>query len=244
MAAAHGHILIVEDDNTNRMMLGYGLAAEGHSHAEAANGREALERLRAEAFDVVLLDIVMPELDGYEVLSHMKHDASLRDIPVIVISAADDIASIVKCIEMGAEDYLPKPFDPVLLRARLGASLEKKRLRDQEIEYLRNVHHVIDAAAAVESGAFELDSLDGVAQRGDALGNLARVFQRMAREVYSREQRLRQQIAELRIELDTSRVARQVQEITETDYFKELEQRADELRMKADESEQADMGNG
>src|SRR5438874_1680129 len=91
-----------------------------------------LEKVRTGAFDVVLLDILMPEVDGYEVLRQVKSDAALRDVPVIMISALDEIASVVRCIEMGAEDYLPKPFDPVLLRARIGACVEKKRLRDRE----------------------------------------------------------------------------------------------------------------
>jgi DNA-binding response OmpR family regulator len=107
--------------------------------------------VQTQNFDLLLLDIMMPELNGYEVLRHLKADSHLRDIPVIMISALDDMDSIVRCIKLGAEDHLPKPFDPVLLRARIGASLEKKRLRDQEIEYLHNVDHVIAAAAAVEA---------------------------------------------------------------------------------------------
>jgi adenylate cyclase len=95
--------------------------------------------IRAQSFDLVLLDIVMPEMDGYQVLERMKRDSSLRDIPVIVISALDEMESVIKCIKMGAEDYLPKPFDPVLLRARIEACLEKKRLRDQEQAYLEQL---------------------------------------------------------------------------------------------------------
>ena len=90
----------------------------------------------AEDFDLVLLDILMPDINGYQVLEQMKSDPELRHIPVIMISALDEIDSVVRCIEIGAEDYLSKPFDPVLLKARLGASLEKKRLRDREVVYL------------------------------------------------------------------------------------------------------------
>jgi CheY-like chemotaxis protein len=237
MTGYPGHMLIVDDDSTNRMMLSFGLQAEGHTFATADNGRQALEQLRRETFDVVLLDIIMPEMDGYQVLAQMKSDPLWRDIPVIMISALDEIESVVKCIEMGAEDYLPKPFDPVLLRARIGASLEKKRLRDQEVQYLQNVAHVIDAAAAVESGDFKPESLDSVAARGDALGQLARTFQRMAREVYEREQRLRRQIEVLRIEIDEQKTARQVAEITETEYFQNLEAKADQLRQSMSTSE-------
>jgi DNA-binding response OmpR family regulator len=141
----------------------------------------------------------------------------------------------VRCIELGAEDYLPKPFDPVLLRARIGACLEKKRLRDQEIEYLRNVDRVTAAAAAVEAGKFDVATIEGVAQRSDELGQLARVFGRMAREVHAREQRLKQEVRQLRIEIDETRTARQVAEITETDYFQDLQKQVDKLRFRADD---------
>ncbi len=184
-------------------------------------------------FDLVLLDVMMPEMDGYEVLEHMKADARMRDIPVIVISGLDEMDSIVRCIELGAEDYLPKPFNSTLLRARINAGLEKKRLRDQEVEYLRHVARLTDAAATVETGTFDPTSLEEIGGRPDALGRLARVFQRMAREVHAREQRLTQQVYELRIEIDRTRAASQVAEITETDYFRDLQQRAGALRAKA-----------
>ncbi|MDQ4077812.1 MAG: response regulator [Chloroflexota bacterium] len=137
VAEGNGHILVVDDNRLNRLKLSRGLEQQGHAVALAENGHQALEMLRDEPFDVVLLDIIMPEMDGYEVLSQIKSDIALRDIPVIVISALDEMESVVRCIEMGAEDYLPKPFDPVLLKARLKTSLEKKKLRDLERAYLR-----------------------------------------------------------------------------------------------------------
>ena len=225
-----GHILIVDDNRLNRLKLAHGLRQEGHTSSEAEDGRQALEMIQTQRFDLVLLDIVMPELDGYQVLEQMKGDNQLRDIPVIVVSALDEMDSIVKGIKMGAEDYLPKPFDPVLLKARISACLEKKRLRDQELEYLRQVACLTDAAAAVEVGTFDLGGLAEVAQRPDELGQLARVFESMARQVYAREQRLKQQLHELRIEIDEAKKARQVAEITETDYFRELSQKAQRLR--------------
>jgi two-component system cell cycle response regulator len=236
MTGEQGHILVVDDHRTTRLKLSLGLKQQGHTVGEAENGVLALEKLRSEAFDLVLLDIIMPEMDGYQVLEQMKEDKTLRDVPVIVISAQDDLESVVKGIELGAEDYLPKTFDPVLLRARIGACLEKKRLRDQEVEYLRNVALVTDAAAAVETETFDLNALAAVAARTDALGQLARVFSRMAREVYAREQRLKQQVQQLRIELDEARQARQVAEITETDYFQQLQARAHDLRQIIDGS--------
>ncbi len=136
MTEQRGHILVVDDNAVNRLTLARSLEMQGHTVTLAEGGQQALEMVRAESYDVVLLDIVMPDIDGFQVLEHMKADQSLRDIPVIVISALDDVESAVRCIDMGAEDYLPKPFDPVLLRARLRASLQKKKLRDLEVAYL------------------------------------------------------------------------------------------------------------
>jgi DNA-binding response OmpR family regulator len=228
--ADRGHLLVVDDNEMNRDTLSRHLERQGHTVIVAENGRQALEMVQTHPFDLVLLDVMMPEMNGYQVLRCLKGDDTWRDIPVIMISALDEMDSVVRCIEMGAEDYLPKPFDPVLLRARISASLEKKRLRDQEVEYLRNVARVTAAAAAVEAGEFEPESLADVARRTDGLGRLVRVFQSMAREVYAREQRLRQQVQELRIELSEARQARQVAEITETDYFRQLQAEAQSLR--------------
>jgi DNA-binding response OmpR family regulator len=225
-----GKLLVVDDNALNRDLLARHLQREGHTVSLAEDGRRALVMIQAEPFDLVLLDLMMPEMNGYEVLQHLKRDVARRDIPVIIISALDELDSVVRCLEAGAEDYLPKPFNPVLLRARIGASLEKKRLRDAEVEYLRNVAVVTDAAGAVEAGTFTPEDLAGVSARRDALGQLARVFQRMAAEVYAREQRLKQQVQQLRIELDEARQAHQVAEITESDYFQQLQATAADLR--------------
>ncbi len=134
-----GSILVVDDDEGNRMMLSRRLQRLGFQTTVAENGRSALEKLKGARFDLMLLDIQMPELNGHEVLGCLKADPALRDIPVIVLSASDETERVARCIEMGAEDYLPKPFDPVLLQARIGASLEKKRLRDREVSHLRQI---------------------------------------------------------------------------------------------------------
>jgi DNA-binding response OmpR family regulator len=225
-------ILVVDDDLINRMMLSYGVEQEGHAATVAEDGRQALEMLHDEAFDLVLLDLLMPEMDGFEVLERMKADAVLRNIPVIMISALDEIDSVVRCIEMGAEDYLPKPFNPVLLKARVDACVAKKRWRDQEVLYLQQVDRLTAAAAAIEARMFDPSSMDEVAARDDELGQLARVFQRMAREVYAREEQLRQQVQQLRIEIDEVKKAQQVAEVTETEYFQELQSRARDLRQR------------
>jgi serine phosphatase RsbU (regulator of sigma subunit) len=150
MTNAPGKILVVDDNQINRMILTRALAEQGYHSATAENGQQALDALRADAFDVVLLDILMPEMDGYQVLEQLKADANLRNIPVIVISALDEMESAIRCIEMGAEDYLPKPFNPVLLRARIGASLEKKRLRDQEHLYLKGLERELEIGQQIQ----------------------------------------------------------------------------------------------
>jgi len=127
-----GHILVVDDNRLNRLMLARSLEQQGHRVAFAEHGRQALEMLVDQDFDLILLDIEMPELNGYQVLKHLADDVHWRELPVIMISAVEEIDSVVHCIEMGAEDYLTKPFNPVLLKARVDASLEKKRLRDEQ----------------------------------------------------------------------------------------------------------------
>ncbi|MBN8507993.1 MAG: response regulator [Burkholderiales bacterium] len=140
MAEASGggaRLLVADDNKVNRLLLGRSLEVLGHRVAMAENGRIALEMLRREPFDLLLLDMEMPEMTGFEVLEHLAADLQLRDLPVIVTSSLEGVANIARCIELGAEDYLHKPVNPVLLRARIGSSLEKKRLRDQQKELVR-----------------------------------------------------------------------------------------------------------
>jgi len=232
-AKTHARVLVVDDATLNRRLLQRALVQEGYDAVLAEDGVQALDLLRVGVpppVDVVLLDILMPNLDGYETLAAIKADPALRHLPVIMITAVDETESAVRCIELGATDYLPKPFNAAVLRARIGASLAAKRLRDLELEYLEQVGRVTDAAAAVEAGTFAIEGLDGVAARDDALGSLARVFQRMAHEVRAREARLQQQVRELQIVIDEERQAKKVAEITESDYFQQLRGQAAELR--------------
>ena len=145
--SGRGLVLVVDDDANNRDVLARRLDRLGFTVLEAENGRLALDIMATEPVDLVLLDLNMPELDGYGVLEHRHADPALRDIPAIMISASADVHSVVRCIEMGAEDHLGKPFDPVLLEARVGACLEKKRLRDQERELLATVSRQAEALA-------------------------------------------------------------------------------------------------
>jgi DNA-binding response OmpR family regulator len=229
----HARLLIVDDNEPNRDALARSLERLGYDIVCAEDGRQGLDVLESTNVDLLLLDVVMPGLDGYDVLARCKADVRLREIPVLMISALDDLDSVVRCIELGAEDYLAKPFDPVLLRARIGASLEKKRLRDQELAYLDQVAQVTAAAAAVEAQAFDPEGLRQVAERADALGQLARVFRRMALEVSAREERMRQEISALRIQIDPAREDRAVAEITESEFFQDLREQVRRLRAQA-----------
>ena len=165
-------ILVVDDNEDNRYTLTRRLRREGYEEvAVASNGREALDLIAREPFDLILLDIMMPEMNGYQVLERLKADEVLRHVPVIMISAISELESVVRCIELGAEDYLPKPFNSVLLRARIGASLERKRLHDREAAHLAEIErqraradqllHAILPARAVR----ELQSADRIAPR-------------------------------------------------------------------------------
>lgn len=141
MNEAVGHILVADDNRMNRLRLTRSLEQQGHRVVAVENGLDALKALEETPFDLLLLDILMPGMDGYAVLEKMNADPALREIPVIVISAVDEMESIIRCIQLGADDYLMKPFDSTLLRARIGSSLAKKRWRDQEQAYIQQIEH-------------------------------------------------------------------------------------------------------
>jgi adenylate cyclase len=165
--AGRGTILVVDDNEGNREILSRRLMRDGYKAISAEDGRRALDLVRGQAIDLVLLDVMMPEMDGYEVLKRLRSDETLRHIPVLMISALDEMDSVIRCIELGAEDYLPKPFNPVLLRARIGACLEKKRLRDQEVRHTSEL--------AEWNDTLEQRVRDQVAQL-ERLGRLKRFF--------------------------------------------------------------------
>ena len=198
-------ILIVDDEPFNVDYLEQELDDLGYDTVSAANGEQALAQVAAELPDLVLLDIMMPVMDGFTVLARLKADDATRDLPVIIISAMNDLTSIVKGIKGGAEDYLPKPFEPVLLQARISSGLDKKLRHDREHEYLREVERLAAAAQAVQESAYEEAAIAPVAARPDSLGNLARVFQNMAREVVAREQRLKRQLLQLQLDIEEER---------------------------------------
>jgi serine phosphatase RsbU (regulator of sigma subunit) len=147
-----GAILVVDDNEMNRDLLSRRLRRDGHTVTVAEHGRAALDRMAKEPFDLVLLDIMMPELTGYEVLEILKADVALRDIPVVMITAATEEDSIVRCLSLGAEDHLPKPFNPAILRARVSSSLAKKRLRDTEKLYARSLERELEIGREIQLG--------------------------------------------------------------------------------------------
>ncbi|HSB64436.1 MAG TPA: SpoIIE family protein phosphatase [Thermoanaerobaculia bacterium] len=148
---APARLLVVDDVEVNRDLLMRRLTQQGHEVEMAANGREALDVLRSgKAFDLVLLDVMMPELDGYQVLEALRADATLRSLPVIMVSAVNEVESVVRCLEAGAEDYLSKPFNPALLRARVGSTLEKKRLRDVERLHAKNLERELEIGRNIQ----------------------------------------------------------------------------------------------
>jgi phosphoserine phosphatase RsbU/P len=150
--ALGGCLLIIDDNEFDRLVLGHYVEILGHTVTYAENGRQALDKLQEKMFEMILLDIDMPEMNGYQVLDFILINKKLQNIPVIVTSAIEGIDSIVKCIEMGAEDYLIKPVNQVLLKARIGACLEKKRLRDQQSQTLTRLEHEMEIARQTQIG--------------------------------------------------------------------------------------------
>jgi DNA-binding SARP family transcriptional activator/CheY-like chemotaxis protein len=194
-----GRVLVVDDSGVNRRLLVAALSELGHEVHAAENGRRALELLRergggADGFDVVLLDLLMPVLDGYATLAEIKADPALDHVPVIMVSAVPELESVIRCIELGATDYLPKPFSAAVLRARLSSSLAAKRLRDVERDHLRRMAAVVDGEGLAD------ESL-----RDDVVGRMARRLRRMTSDVADREAALRAEIAELRAEVERAR---------------------------------------
>jgi DNA-binding response OmpR family regulator/drug/metabolite transporter (DMT)-like permease len=198
--APHSRILIIDDNLINRKKLRLAVTNLGYHGETAIDGAAGLAALRQGAFDAILLDMLMPGMDGFEVLKLIKSDEALRDLPVIVVSDLEgDTKSVSAAIEMGAEDFLPKMFDPVILDARLKASLRKKQFRDKELDYFRRINALTDAAERVEAGRFDEESLNlaAEARNNDPIGRLATVFQGMANEIHTREVKLLRRIQTL-----------------------------------------------
>ena len=197
-------VLVAEDEALLLELMRRRLTNLGHEVVTAENGRVALEIARARSIDLVLTDIKMPELDGIALLKELKADDRTRDVPVIVVSTQGDVDSVAACIDAGAEDLIEKPPEPQLLEARVRASLDRKRMRNLELSYLRDVTALTAAAERVEEGTYQPGALAPLVARrdpNDALGRLARVFDRMVNNLRSREERLKYRLHQLRHEM-------------------------------------------
>jgi phosphoserine phosphatase RsbU/P len=165
MSAGPWRLLIVDDNEDNRLTLSERLAREGYRDVEtAADGQKALELIERQPFDLVLLDIMMPRMNGYQMLEALHANPKHRATPVIVISAIDQMESVIRCIELGAEDYLPKPFNPTLLRARVNAILEKKRLRDEIDRHVARIDQELKLAREIQLSMVPASDLAATAQ--------------------------------------------------------------------------------
>uniref|UniRef100_UPI00404759E1 response regulator n=1 Tax=Cyanobium sp. TaxID=2164130 RepID=UPI00404759E1 len=233
-----GRILAVDDDALNLDLLAQRLARQGHMVSTAVDGEQALQRLREQPFDLVLLDVMMPKLDGYGTLAGLKADEKLRAIPVIMISALDELSSVVRCIEAGAEDYLPKPFNPTLLRARIGACLEKKALHDQELELYNSLvqsqRELESELSAAHRGMAELD-LD--VRSDPKVAPLMRAFERMTSAMSRRQSDLRATIQDLEIQINRKSLSSQVKTIVTDPTFSAFTERAKAMRARRQAAE-------
>lgn len=230
-----GRILAVDDDALNLDLLAQRLSRQGHVVSTASDGEKALEKAREQPLDLVLLDVMMPRLDGYGTLAALKADERLRHIPVIMISALDELSSVVRCIEAGAEDYLPKPFNATLLRARIGACLEKKALRDQELELYNNL---VKGQQRLDRELRQADqfvaSLPAEVRQEPQLAPLLAAFERMSGAVSRRETELRATIQELEIKISRQALSTQVGSIVADPSFSTLAERARAMRARRD----------
>jgi CheY-like chemotaxis protein len=203
-------VLVVDDDDIQRSGLSRLLNALGYDALTAANGVEALAVANGQSVDLVLTDIGMPQMDGFELLARLKREEATSHVPVIVVSGMDDIQSVVRCIEQGAEDHITKPFEMVLLQARIRAALERKRSRDVDLARLRRVAQLSAAAEAVEGDRYEPGMLQDLIAHEDELGRLARVFDHMVGSLRLREDQLQHRLRELQREIRQSRVVARV----------------------------------
>lgn len=210
--AGAARVLVVDDDEMLREQLAMVLERLGHTVIMAEHGRAGLEAAERDAPDLVITDLSMPGMDGFELLERLKSGTRTQHIPVIVVSGEGDAASVVRCLERGAEDHLTKPYEALVLAARIRTSLERKRLRDLELAYLHRVAQLTAAAEAVEGQTYDQKLLADLLARQDQLGQLARVFDRMVRGIRSREERLQARVRGLRREMEQSGAVTEVAE--------------------------------
>ena len=226
-----GRILVVDDDELNRDLLATRLSRQGHIVTVAVDGEDALACAKRQALDLILLDVMMPRLDGYETLLALKEDEALQALPVIMISALDELSSVVRCIEAGAEDYLPKPFNPTLLRARVGACLKEKARHDQEVALYQDL---LKSQQCLQRELLKADqrlkAVEPAVRANPDLEPLFEVFEAMTGAVQQRETDLRATMASLEIKISRDAVQTQVGSIVADPSFNLLSQRAKAMR--------------
>jgi len=210
----------VDDDHDLRALLTGLLQRLGHVVLAAENGQVGLETAERELPDLVISDLSMPVMDGHEMLDQLKKNTRTQHIPVIVVSGEGDADSVVRCIEHGAEDHLTKPYEPVVLQARIRTTLERKRLRDLELAYLGRVAQLTGAAEAVERQTYDSRVLREVMSRPDHLGHLAQVFDRMVTGLRSREEQLQARVRALQQEIEQVAAAPGAATVSEGSPFK------------------------
>ena len=226
-----GRILVVDDDELNRDVLAERLTRQGHIVSTAADGEEALVQARQNAYDLILLDVMMPRLDGYGTLRALKADEDLCFIPVIMISAIDELSSVARCITIGAHDYLPKPFNATLLRARVGACLREKARHDQELKLYQELLQSQQCLERELSRAqHSLDSIDPALRDDPRVAPLFEAFTSMAGAVQQRETDLRLTMQDLEIKINRTAVKAQVGSIVSDPSFSALSERARAMR--------------
>jgi sigma-B regulation protein RsbU (phosphoserine phosphatase) len=226
-----GKVLAVDDDNFNLEILAKFLCKQGYLVTTAEDGIQALCELEKGDYDLVLLDVMMPNLDGLETLKRIRQQESLAATPVIMISALDELSSVVKCVEAGAEDYLPKPYNATLLRARIGSCLQRKAWIDKHlhlIEKLEISQASIDAG--LKASTVQLDLLAG--QQGNATDfqPLRDAFARMSASLVGQKRQIAETINDLQIEINRKQVSAQVKSIVSNPEFASLGERAQAMR--------------
>ena len=238
-----GKVLAVDDDAFNLDILAKFLHKQGHVVTTAQDGLEALDVLSKASFDLVLLDVMMPNLDGFETLKRIKEQEDMLSTPVIMISALDELSSVIKCIECGAEDYLPKPYNSTLLRARVGACLERKAWVDRHLELIDKLEisqKIIDVE--IKNSEVQLDLLKDKYQGVVDVSPLVDAFSRMNASLVGQKQQIAETLHDVQIKINRTKVSAQVRTIISNPQFSALNDRAKAMRARRKQHDQQALG--
>lgn len=238
-----GKVLAVDDDAFNLDILAKFLHKQGHVVTTAQDGLEALDVLSKASFDLVLLDVMMPNLDGFETLRRIKEQEDMLSTPVIMISALDELSSVIKCIECGAEDYLPKPYNSTLLRARVGACLERKAWVDRHLELIDKLEisqKIIDVE--IKNSEVQLDLLKDKYQGVVDVNSLVDAFSRMNASLVGQRQQIAETLHDVQIKINRTKVSAQVRTIISNPQFSALNDRAKAMRARRKQHDQQALG--